>query len=98
MLWLQKLIVWCGLFRTVDYISRMRCLLLIFLFIICCEFSDETLQQPTDVPEEKKKTSDDEEDKDTKEFIASIEEQEGATAIRIESTQDFTNEKENVKG
>lgn len=77
----------------------MRCLLLLlFFFIICCEFSDENLQGPPDVQDEKKSNDDDEETV-TKEFIASIDQdEEGGTAIRIDSAQDFANEKEDIKG
>lgn len=75
-----------------------RLLLLLFFFLICCEFSDENLQGPPDVQDDKKSNDDDEETV-TKEFIASIDQdQDGGTAIRIESAQDFANEKEDVKG
>lgn len=77
----------------------MRCLLLwLFFFLICCEFSDENLQGPPDVQDDKKSNDDDDETV-TNEFIASIDQdQDGGTAIRIESAQDFANEKEDVKG
>lgn len=79
-------------------------LLLLFFFIICCEFSDENLQGPlAGISEDENINSNDdddgEEDTNPKKYIASIEEdQDGATAIRIEPAPDFTNERENVKG
>lgn len=71
---------------------------LIFL-IIYCEFSDENVQGPPETTETEgnKKTTEDD-DEDTKEYIASIEDRDGTTAIRIEPAPDFTNERENVKG
>lgn len=72
-------------------------LISIFLILICCEFSDENLQGPT---EEKKNKDDSKENEAPKklEFIASIEERDGATAIRIEPAPDLSNERDNKKG
>lgn len=74
-------------------------LLLLFFFLICCEFSDENLQGPPEVTEDEKKSDDDDEETITKEYIASInQDPDGGTAIRIEPAQDFSNEKDDVKG
>lgn len=77
----------------------MKCLVVLLLFfIICCEFSDENLQGPPDKTEENKKSNEDEDETVSTEFVASIEDVEGTTAIRIEPAPDLTNERENVKG
>lgn len=74
----------------------MRYKLLIFLTLICCEFSDESLQGP---PEKKDKKNSDlhEEETSKKEFIGSIEDEDGATTIRIESAPDLNNERDHHK-
>lgn len=72
-------------------------LILLLLTLICCEFSDENLQGPPETPESKSKKTDDK-DSDQKQFVASIEDRDGATAIRIESAPDLTNEREQAKG
>uniref|UniRef100_A0A6P7G3Y7 Protein sel-1 homolog 1 n=1 Tax=Diabrotica virgifera virgifera TaxID=50390 RepID=A0A6P7G3Y7_DIAVI len=78
---------------------QYKFLLLLFLMLICCEFSDETLQGPSEVSEKKSKDSKSENETPKKrEFIASIEERDGATAIRIEPAPDLTNERERQKG
>ncbi|KAJ8936611.1 hypothetical protein NQ314_012226 [Rhamnusium bicolor] len=57
-----------------------------FLTLLCCEFSDESLQGP---PEKTNKEVGKDADKDDKrsskksEFIASIEDRDGATAIAL---------------
>ncbi|XP_057663666.1 protein sel-1 homolog 1 isoform X1 [Diorhabda carinulata] len=68
-------------------------LLSLFLILICCEFSDENLQGPT----EDKKNKNENESPKKMEFVASIEERDGATAIRIEQAPDLTNEREQKK-
>lgn len=86
-------------FAPLIWIFKMKYLIVFLLcFIICCEFSDENLQGPPAAQDENKESSEDDEDTITKEFIASVEERDGATAIRIEPAPDLTNEKENVKG
>lgn len=68
-------------------------LFLLFLMLICCEFSDESVQRP-DLQEKKTKGTDNHNDvQEKREFIASIEERDGATAIRIEPAPDLSNEK-----
>ncbi|CAG9854135.1 unnamed protein product [Phyllotreta striolata] len=65
---------------------------MLFVMLICCEFSDENLQNPT-VNDQKKKDSDRGDTDEKTEFIATIEARDGATAIRIEPAPDLTNEK-----
>lgn len=78
---------------------RMKCLFIfLFLMIICCEFSDENLQGPPETETQNKKTQDNEEKSESKEFVSSIEDTGGATAIRIEPAPDLTNEREQPKG
>lgn len=72
-------------------------ILLLFLTLICCEFSDESLQGP---PEKKDKKNDEGVEEETSkkgEFIGSIEDEDGATTIRIESAPDLTNERDHHK-
>lgn len=67
----------------------------ILIALICCEFSDENLQGPPETTESRNKKD---KDDNQKQFIASIEDRDGATAIRIEPAPDLTNEREQPKG
>ncbi|XP_030753370.1 protein sel-1 homolog 1 [Sitophilus oryzae] len=78
-----------------------KLLLVLFLALVCCEFSEESVQGP---PEFKKSTESDEETSEStktepqrEQFVASIEERDGTTAIRIEPAPDLTKQKENEK-
>lgn len=78
---------------------KMRHKVVVFLLIIvlCCEFSEESLQGPP--AEQKRKDGDDEAEKDkSEEFISSIKDEEGASALKVVSAPDLTKESEYKKG
>lgn len=68
-----------------------KILLFIYIALICCEFSEESLRGP----EVKKKAEDEE---TTEDIIASIKDEEGASALKIVSPPDLSKEKEQKKG
>ncbi|XP_018573433.1 protein sel-1 homolog 1 isoform X2 [Anoplophora glabripennis] len=72
-------------------------LLIIFLTLICCEFSDENLQGPTEKKDKKNSDLNEEETSKKEEFVGSIEDEDGATTIRIESVPDLSNERDHHK-
>ncbi|XP_060521129.1 protein sel-1 homolog 1 [Cylas formicarius] len=77
-----------------------KTIILICVMIMCCEFTEETAKGP---PEKKKDESEEvqtEEDStyyESKEFVASIEDRDGTTAIRIEPAPDLTKEQDKQK-
>ncbi|KAJ8977951.1 hypothetical protein NQ317_008142 [Molorchus minor] len=74
---------------------RYKVFLLVFLTILCCEFSDESLQGPPEKTDRKNNDAEEDETNSKKsDFIASIEDGEGATAIRVEVAPDLGNERE----
>ncbi|KAJ8963435.1 hypothetical protein NQ318_018915 [Aromia moschata] len=79
---------------------RYKVLLLVFLTVLCCEFSDESLQGPPEKAEKKGDEGDDQEESKSKksDFTVSIVDEDGATAIRVESSPDLTNERDHRKG
>lgn len=72
-------------------------IVLLFITLICCEFSDESLQGPPERNNKKNDEYTEEETSKKEEFVGSVEDEDGATTIRIESAPDLSNERDHHK-